>query len=451
MKLDLNSAEMIIESWKSSNEQINQKVMYAFCQNEIEERPSITFTDTKEIFQFNSESGVYEPAETKIEERIQELFGEKAKKFHVNEMLATIQRLTYKERKETNNPTLIPLSNGYFDLNDDQFKKYEPQIIFFSKHPIHYNFDAQCPKIISFLEQVTENDAKKKELLIKIAAYCFYRSYPIQKAIMLIGTGANGKSVYLNLLRNLLGDHNVVSQTLQRLSEDRFATAQLYQKNANIFADLETKALKNTGIFKSLTGGDYLTCDRKYKDPFDFLNYAKLLFSCNQMPSTSDESDAFYRRWIIVEFNRTFQPEEQNPQLIEELTNPNELSGFFNEIVPFIHQILKEKKIDIESIESLRERYTKNSDSAKSFCYEKIELAPLEFETKERLFNEYLKYCKQNNLPTKDNKRFYKAVYLFFEGQVYESRQQVFGYTDRVRVLKGLKIKDASNVSNESN
>jgi putative DNA primase/helicase len=97
-----------------------------------------------------------------------------------------------------------------------------------------------------------------------------------------VGIGRNGKSKLLELITALLGKDNVSNQTIQSLCYNRFSLAELHRKLANISADLPSKELANTGIFKMIVGGDRLEGEHKHKDPFYFDNYAKLMFSCNR-------------------------------------------------------------------------------------------------------------------------------------------------------------------------
>lgn len=407
---------------------------------------TITFTDTQEIFQYNPKNGLYEESENQIKNTIQDTWQELASINNVNECLNHIKRMTYKKREETNNPNLIPFQNGYFDLKKKTFHEYSPKNIFFSKHPITYKPTAVCPAIGKFLVEIAEEDTEKIRVLKRIAAYCFYRSYPIQKAIMLYGSGANGKSVYLNLLTYLLGMENVSKISLQELTSNRFAVGRLYGKNANIFADLESKALNSTGYFKGLTGGDYLTCDRKFRDSFDFKNHAKLLFSCNQIPESDDQSDAFFRRWLILPFTKVLKKEEQDPLILSKLVEPSELSGFANVLLEEMDGLLEEYCFGMDGeddIQRTRELYQRLSDSAKAFLMDCTELAPAEHERKDLVWSEYIVYCKKNKLPVKNEKAFHHSIQLFFEGQVWSGRSQELG--ERVMVWKGLKLKTAIN------
>src|SRR5690606_38296347 len=103
------------------------------------------------------------------------------------------------------------------------------------------------------------------------------------------GEGSNGKSVFLGLIEAFLGAENVSNVSLHDLTSDRYASAELYGKMANIFADLRADKITDAGTFKVVVSGDRIRAQRKHQQPFTFKPYAKLIFSANQIPETSDK------------------------------------------------------------------------------------------------------------------------------------------------------------------
>jgi phage/plasmid-associated DNA primase len=126
------------------------------------------------------------------------------------------------------------------------------------------------------------------QTILDFIAYCLWRGFPFHILLFFNGTGRNGKGVMLTVIKRVLGFQNISGESLHRILENRFAVAELYGKLANIDADLSTDALRNTGTLKKLTGGDPIPAERKFQRPFKFVNYAKLIFSANEMPHTPD-------------------------------------------------------------------------------------------------------------------------------------------------------------------
>src|SRR5262249_30584222 len=149
---------------------------------------------------------------------------------------------------------------------------------------IAVSFDpaAKCPHIERFVRSVFPDDTQL--LPFEIVAWLMLPDANIQKAVLLLGEGANGKSVWLNLLLTFLGRENVSALSLHRIEADKFSAARLVGKLCNIGADLPTAALSGTSMFKALTGGDLIPAERKFESSFEFRPFARLLFSANSAP-----------------------------------------------------------------------------------------------------------------------------------------------------------------------
>jgi len=147
---------------------------------------------------------------------------------------------------------------------------------------------------------------------IQLFGYLLYRDLKYEKAFLCIGKGSNGKSVFLHLIEAFLGQDNVSHVSLQGIDTDRYSSADIYGKMANVYADLTAEKIMHSGHFKMLTSGDAVRAQRKFGKPFSFKSYAKLIFSINEVPESDDESLAFFRRWIIFHFERIFEGDEKD-------------------------------------------------------------------------------------------------------------------------------------------
>jgi putative DNA primase/helicase len=168
--------------------------------------------------------------------------------------------------------------------------------------------EAEAPRLVEILKSWV-GEPYWLTLLELVGYTTIVFDYPLNKAFMLLGRGSNGKSTYLRMLRDILGRHNIASIPLQAFADMdyRFLWAGLVGKMANIFADLPKIPLKYTGVLKVLTGEDTMPIDRKGREPIqNYINYAKMVFSANELPQTNDRTPAFFRRWVIVDFPNTF-------------------------------------------------------------------------------------------------------------------------------------------------
>jgi P4 family phage/plasmid primase-like protien len=154
------------------------------------------------------------------------------------------------------------------------------------------------------------------ETVLEVMASVFIKHQIDEKSVMFLGNGENGKSVCLDYLSSLIGKNNISHIPLHKLAEDKFAMAKLDGKLANVFADLEKNELRHTGCIKGISSGEPCFVQNKGKDGFDLYPMCKLIFSTNKFPKVFDQTQGFFRRWIIIKWNRNF---ENDPDRISNL------------------------------------------------------------------------------------------------------------------------------------
>jgi putative DNA primase/helicase len=241
-------------------------------------------------------------------------------------------------------------------------------------------------------------------LLYEVIGYTLLAGeYPLNKAIMLVGEGRNGKSTYLELVKRLLGSDNVVSIKLQDLTNDktRFMISYLYGKMCNIFADLPSEALRNTGLFKVLTGEDTVTADRKFRDPITFRNYAKMLYSCNELPKVYDMTTAFWRRWLVVEFPNQFPPNEDFKKKLYSEILPRYAPRILAYSLLLVRCVVSSGRFSFEESEvDYRELWLRETNSVYAFIKDMLKEGVLAEDPEARvktdeLYSLYVKYCSR--------------------------------------------------------
>lgn len=223
---------------------------------------------------------------------------------------------------------VLNLRNGLLDLNTRTLRPHDPTHLSPIQLPVAYDPAATCPRWERFVNEVFPEDCRV--LAYEIIATLMRPDTAEQRAILAIGEGGNGKSTYLTGVTAFLGRENVAGLSLHRL--DKFAVARLLGKLANICPDLPSEHLVSTSAFKAIVGGDRLTAERKFQSSFEFGCFARLVFSANHYPQSKDGSHAFFRRWLVIPFERTFDPRDQTPRpvLDAQLADPTELSGVLN-------------------------------------------------------------------------------------------------------------------------
>lgn len=204
------------------------------------------------------------------------------------------------------NPYLISFKNGTYNLKDGTTTNNSAKNYILQGH--NYNIsNGNAPMTDKWFEE--SFGSKEAANVVKTyIGYSFIRTYgSFQKFMILSGNGGEGKSTILNYLRSLIGASNTSNVDLAALTNQkdaRFMTSKLYQKDLNYFADIGDKFMDQTSILKGLTGGDAITGEFKNKDPFEFINHAKLIFSANSLPAFNDFTNGFLRRPIIAEVHK---------------------------------------------------------------------------------------------------------------------------------------------------
>lgn len=382
----------------------------------LEDEHFFTLADTGELYHYDE--GVYRlGGENLIKSVTQEKLCHQFTKSRINEVVEYIKIATQTNRDAINQEIhIINLNNGLYDLQTDEFKPHSPAVLSTIRIPVDYNPEAKCPNIDKFLSEVVSPE--DKQLLIEWAGYCLIPDTRMQKAVMLIGNGSNGKSVFLELLTQFIGEENASSESLQDLDTNRFSVANLYGKLINVHPDLSRMKISEDSMFKNLCGGDRIRAERKFEGAFSFKNKARLIFAANNLPPVKDIDYAFCRRWILIEFPNTFEGENVDIYLIDKLTTPGELSGLLNLALAALKPILTSDKFSYDkSADDVMRMYQINSNSVAAFVDECVEFGD-EDTPKRLMYEEYIKWCKIKGIePVAENVfgKEFKSLGIYYD------------------------------------
>jgi len=382
--------------------------------------------------------GAYRPGgEGRLRRVLTERLGDSWRKGRADEVVAHIR---------ASSPALwdqpprdrVNVRNGILHIASGELEPHSPDWLAPSQLGAHFDLAATCPVIDRFLGEILEVEVVP--VLLEVLGYLLTPDNTLQRAFMLIGAGGGGKSVTLNLTRALLGPGNVSSVALHQLEDDRFATADLYGCLLNAFADLDSRALSASSIFKSITGGDPVRAQRKNRDAFSFVPYARLMYSANEAPPTTDHSDAFFDRWLVIPFGRRFRGTPQcDPHLLSKLTTQRELSGLLNRALVGLVRLRAQgafstpKQTDVAA-----DRFRKDSDSIAGFLDEWCELHPDQRTAKPDLYRAYQRWCDQSNRRPLAAQRTTPRIRELTHGNVDEVSSQGADY------WVGIGLKDAT-------
>lgn len=367
--------------------------------------------ESDEIYHY--ESGIYHnEGEKRIRSEAQEKLHNLVRNKHVNETIEYVRRCgdIMPEKGEINQPKReIVLKNGVLDIETGEFKEHSPENLHTIKIPWEYDPDAELGTIEDFLYDIVKDEDVK--LLQEMFGYCLWKDYPIAKAFMLHGSGANGKSTLLNLLEKFLGSENVATPSLHDLLYKPFSKIELYGKLANIHSDISGGELSSTGTFKMMTGGDTIEGQRKYKDPVQFQNFAKLIYACNNLPTTEDTTKAFFRRWILIDFPYVFDEhsDQTDPNILQKLITPEQMSALFNWALEGLNRVLENGSFSTtDKREQIERDWLRESDSLKSFFKECVDVELDHWISKKDLRRAYKIYCEKYDLELESKTRMTK-------------------------------------------
>jgi putative DNA primase/helicase len=384
----------------------------------------------------------------------------------INKVIVKIEADTFIEQddffsRQNKYSNMIPVQNGVLNIDTRELTPHKPEYCFFNKLPISYDPASYCSNILKFLESVipTNDDIMT---LQEFYGSCLLKEYRYEKCLLVTGGGSNGKSKTLELLKYLLGMENIAEISPQAIEEDMFAKGELVNKMANISGDISSEALKNTGEFKDLTGRGLIMAPRKFKTRVQFTNYAKFIFSANEVPITYDLSDGFFRRWIIIDFPYRFlDPEDideipidernniklKDPEIMNNLIDGVELSGFFNWCLDGYERLRQNKRFsNSQTIQIVKKMWIRKSSSIQAFLLDCIDESFDEFIYKVEFKQKYISYCKRHKLRVFSDKAIKTALSAQFA--IQETRPWNNG-DSRPEAWMGIKFKNIFGVDED--
>jgi len=353
--------------------------------------------------------GIYVPGHAEIEAQMIHHIPH-LKRANRSEVLAYLEIMIDEEVKTTN-PNVIAFTNGLYNIKDGTFKDFSPDIVITNKIPWAYNPAAYSGLLDHTLDRLACNDSEVRALLEEMVGYCLYRRNELGKAFILIGDKSNGKSTFLHVVKNMLGDANIASLDLKELG-DRFKTAELFGKLANIGDDIGDEFIANASVFKKLVTGDRVNVERKGQDPFEFNNYAKFLFSANNIPRMKDKTGAVQRRLVIVPFDAKFTPDDPDfkPFIKDELCEQNSMEYLIRLGLDALKRVLTNAAFTTSKrVQGQLDEYEQNNNPIIGFIQE-IGLDGIENEATKTVYRRYKEYCIANNFQALSNIEFSRQI-----------------------------------------
>lgn len=360
---------------------------------------------------------------------VRRLLGSQFKRRHTDEALAYLRAFEcVVSDRQPEGP--INVRNGLLEWSGERpvLRPHDPEIVSTIQIPIAWNPEARCPRIEAFLASVVPDAIK---FVLEVIGYALLPANPLRVAVLLLGPGRNGKSVLLMMVKALIGAENVSVVPLQVMTENRFAAAELFGKLANICGDLDARALKQTDSFKMLTGGDPMLAERKHRDHFTFQPFALPIFSANEPPQSSDQTEAWFDRWIVVPMERRIPESEIDPHLASKLTTREELEGLLVLAVEGLQRVMARGRFDLpDSVQRARLAYRERLDTVAGFVGEECQLEPDAWTQRSALYVAYRRWATDGGRLPVSAATFNEHLRSGFADRVRETKRVgIMGWT----------------------
>jgi putative DNA primase/helicase len=361
--------------------------------------------------------GIYVEGQTEIEaamiEHIPDLT--RAKR---SEALSYLDILVRKNIK-TSAANLIAFKNGIYDIETNELMEFSPDIIITNKIDFNFNPDAYSELVDKTFDKLSCNDEQVRALLEEAVGYCFYRRNELRKSFILTGDKKNGKSTFLAMLKELLGDDNTAALDLNELA-DRFSSASLFGKLANIGDDIGDEFIANPATFKKIVSGDRIKGENKGQKEFFFNPYCKLLFSANNIPRIKDKSGAVLDRLVIIPFDAKFSRNDPDfdPYIKYKLIQEDALEYLIVLGIKGLKRVLKNQMFTRSNkVTKSIEEYEETNNPILLF-FKEIEIDEIVNEPTKEVYQKYNEFCLANSFTPMSNIEFSKQIKRRFDLEI---------------------------------
>ena len=327
---------------------------------------------------------------------------------------------------------LIAFNNGILNIVTGELTGFSPEVVITNRIGWDYRPNAKCELVDSTFKKLACGDAQIIALLEEMAGYCFFRRNELRKAFILTGGSRGGKSTYIAMLMKMLGEENTSALDLKELG-DRFKTAELFRKLANLGDDIGDDFIGDTAVFKKLVSGDRLMAERKGQDPFSFSNFSKLIFSANALPRVKDRAGAVIDRLIVIPFNAQFSKDDPDyrPFIKYELCQRDAIERLICLGIEGLKRVLERNAFTTsDQVTKEMKEYNEFNNPILLF-FKEISEDELYREPLSYWYGKYNEFCLSNQIQALSRIEFSRQLVREFEG-VEIVRRRVNGKVERM-------------------
>jgi len=320
--------------------------------------------------------------------------------------------------------------------------KFKATSDYFVTNPIPYKLNKDNDESTPVMDKIFKEWVGEKYIktLYEILAYCLIPDYPIHRIFCFIGGGMNGKSKFLEMLRKFVGHENCCSTELDILLQSRFEVTRLHKKLVCQMGETNFNEMNKTSILKKLSGGDLIGFEYKNKTPFEDKNYSKILIATNNLPTTTDKTIGFYRRWLIIDFPNRFS---EKKDILAEIPE-EEYEKLAVKCYKLLKELLSKREFNNEgTIEERIDKYESKSNFLEKFITEFTTEDFDSYITKSDFYKKFTAWSKEN----RHREMSETSVGITMKKLGIESGKKYFdwlydGKGGQARVWNGIKWKD---------
>ena len=327
---------------------------------------------------------------------------------------------------------LIAFNNGVLNIITGELLNFSVDYIITNKIPHNWNPDAKSELLEKTMNNLACNDEGVVDLLYQAVGYSMYRRNELRKSFLLIGEKRNGKSTFLDMVNTMLGDQNISALDLSEIGE-KFKTAELSGKLANIGDDIDDAYIPNSAVFKKVVSGSKITVERKGQDPFQMESYAKFFFSANSIPRIGHGEDnaAILDRLVIIPFDNTFDKNSAgyDPFLKYKLRDESVIEALIVKAIEGLRLVVAEQGfIEVKRVKDTTREYELANDPIETYFLDLQEKDYLN-ERISDVYRSYYAYCISNGMQAVSSTTFGRRI------------KKKFGLTVESIDLDGAKVR----------
>lgn len=339
---------------------------------------------------------------------------------YIRDFTYDIYRKKIKYLSENHITNTINVKSGILDLNTLEVTPYTKETFCFYKLPFDYQKDTYAKQMMTFLLSSMNIDLKESnqeqifackrvlKFIQEWMGYSLVAGNRLEKCLLMIGEGANGKSVLQDIWEYIIGEYNCAYVDLRYINDG----SQIFMtrnKLVNFSKDLESNQQLDTGITKAAVSGQKVICNEKYKGQVEMDFTAKIVIACNELPYIKNASMSVKRRFHILPFARVFAEHEQDRDLINKLKG--EADKIFSWAVNGLKNLKERGDFDVpDRCKYSMSNYIKNNDSIELWIEDgNISRKGSSAKTTDA-YKDYKVFCEESQSRPFGRNKFYERV-----------------------------------------